>query len=149
LDSFIRDIFTTIEKLILCLGSLWSPVNIHNLIARLYVYGYNSLMSNSPVKFVASGFPSPGDDFAKPSLDLNSYLIDHPSASFFMTIEGNAYSEFEIYNGDILLVDRARKPKAKDLVVAISEELEIKTIEEVLKNKQELWGVITTVIRKL
>ena len=108
-----------------------------------------SSSSNSPIKFVASGFPSPGDDFAKHSLDLNSYLIDHPSASFFMRIEGNAYRDLEIYDGDILLVDRARSPKAKDLVIAIAEELGIKTLEELRKNKQELWGVVTTVIRQL
>lgn len=105
--------------------------------------------SNSPIKFVASGFPSPGDDFAKHSLDLNSYLIDHPSASFFMRIEGNAYRDLEIYDGDILLVDRARRAKTKDLVIAISEELGVKTFDELLKAKQELWGVVTTVIRKL
>lgn len=105
---------------------------------------------NNPIKFVASGFPSPGDDFAKPSLDLNSYLIQHPSASFFMRVETNAYRSKEIYRGDILLIDRALYPKAGRLLLISSEtEFKIMTYEEAKTRVRDFWGVVTCIIRKL
>lgn len=105
---------------------------------------------NNPIKFVASGFPSPADDFAKPSLDLNSYIVEHPSATFFMRVEGNAHKEIEIYDGDILVVDRALTPRAKSLLVLSSDEgLKIVSYEKVSKQLQDLWGVATYIIRKL
>ncbi|MFM7615795.1 MAG: LexA family transcriptional regulator, partial [Synechococcales cyanobacterium] len=32
---------------------------------------------------VSAGFPSPADDYLEGRLDLNQYLIKHPTATFF------------------------------------------------------------------
>jgi DNA polymerase V len=59
---------------------------------------------------VRAGFPSPAADFVDANLDLNQHLIQHPSASFFLRVEGNSMLGAGIHPGDLLLVDRALKP---------------------------------------
>lgn len=105
---------------------------------------------NNPIKFVASGFPSPADDFAKPSLDLNQYIIRHPSSTFFMKVEGNAYRDKEIYDGDILVVDRSLTATSKNLIVySTASELRITHYQKNLRTMENFWGVITHIIRAL
>jgi DNA polymerase V len=36
------------------------------------------------------GLPFPADDFIDKSLDLNEFLIEHPSATFFVRAEGTS-----------------------------------------------------------
>ena len=52
---------------------------------------------------VSAGFPSPADDYIEGKLDLNSYLIKHPSATFFVRVKGESMINAGIYNNDILL----------------------------------------------
>ena len=39
---------------------------------------------------VTAGFPSPVDDYLESKLDLNDYLIKHPSATFFVRVAGDS-----------------------------------------------------------
>ena len=68
---------------------------------------------------VEAGFPSPADDHLDISLDLNEYLIKHPSATFYIYVKGDSMINEGIYNGDIMIVDRSLIPKTKDIVVAV------------------------------
>ena len=68
---------------------------------------------------IAAGFPSPADDHLDVSLDLNEYLIKHPSATFYIYVKGDSMINDGIYNGDIMIVDRALIPKSKNIVVAV------------------------------
>ncbi|WP_423972091.1 LexA family protein [Cobetia marina] len=49
-----------------------------------------------------SGFPSPAEDYAGRTLDLNERLIKRPAATFFMTVAGDSMEGFGIYEGDTL-----------------------------------------------
>lgn len=55
---------------------------------------------------IAAGFPSPADDFAFESIDLNKIIIKHPDATFYARVKGQSMtSDFE--EGDLLVIDRS------------------------------------------
>lgn len=67
---------------------------------------------------VCAGFPSPADDFIDRFLDLNEHLIKHPNATFFARAEGNSLQDIGIFDGDILIVDRALERNHGAIVIA-------------------------------
>ncbi|HSX12712.1 MAG TPA: S24 family peptidase [Rhabdochlamydiaceae bacterium] len=82
------------------------------------------------------------------SLDLNALVIDHPAATFFMRMSGDALRAEGIFSGDLLVVDRSLTPKQNQLVVAIvADELTVMRLQQKEKALQ-IWGVVTYVIRK-
>lgn len=64
-----------------------------------------------------TGFPSPAQGYEDKRIDLNSLVIKHPAATVFMQIDSGKYVGMGIYNGDILVIDRARRISANSLVV--------------------------------
>ena len=66
----------------------------------------------------AAGFPAPGDDMVEKSLDLNDLLIDNPTSTFFVKVEGESMEGAKIFSGDILVVDRGVEPATGKIVVA-------------------------------
>ncbi len=66
----------------------------------------------------AAGFPAPGDDMVEKSLDLNDLLIENPTATFFVKVEGDSMEGAKIFSGDILVVDRSVTPTSGHIVVA-------------------------------
>jgi DNA polymerase V len=67
---------------------------------------------------VPAGFPSPAEDFAVKRHDLNELLITHAMATFLWRVSGQSMTEAGIFDGDILVVNRALVPVHKDVVVA-------------------------------
>ena len=67
---------------------------------------------------VRAGFPSPAADFAVKRHDLNELLITHPAATFMWQVGGLSMIELGIFDGDVLVVNRALTPKHGDVVVA-------------------------------
>ena len=67
---------------------------------------------------VKAGFPSPADDFTVKRQDLNELLITHPAATFFWEAGGTSMTGAGIFDGDILVVNRALTPQHRDIVVA-------------------------------
>ncbi len=68
---------------------------------------------------VSAGFPSPAEDFAVKRIDLNAVLITHPQATFLLRVAGESMREAGIFDGDVLIVDRAIKPRHGHIVVAV------------------------------
>jgi len=66
----------------------------------------------------AAGFPAPGDDLVEKPLDLNDLLIDNPTATFFVRVEGDSMEGAKIFSGDVLVVDRSVTPISGKIVVA-------------------------------
>lgn len=118
---------------------------------------------------VKAGFPSPADDYIEGKLDLNEHLIKHKAATFFVRVSGNSMEGAGIFDGDLLIVDRALEPKHKSVVVAVvNGEFTVKRIKkdkgrvwlmpentkfqpmELLEGTEcEVWGVVTNVIHSL
>ena len=51
---------------------------------------------------VPAGFPSPADDHMEGKLDLNTHLVKHPTATFFVKASGDSMLGAGIHDGDIL-----------------------------------------------
>ena len=66
---------------------------------------------------MVTGFQSPASGYEDRPIDLNSLLIKHPNATYFMKIDTDKYKNMSIYNGDILIVDRAKQVHPSSLVV--------------------------------
>lgn len=115
---------------------------------------------------VAAGFPSPGEDHVERYLDLNEQLIQHPSATFFVTASGDSMTDAGIQSGDMLIVDKSLEAKhGKIVIAAINGELTVKRLSTTGGRVQLLpanpsyqpiditdshdmviWGVVTHVI---
>jgi DNA polymerase V len=67
------------------------------------------------------GFPSPAEDYADDTIDLNELLIRNEPATFFYKAQGESMLLAGIRDGDILAVDRSVTPQDGDLVLAIWE----------------------------
>lgn len=78
---------------------------------------------------VRAGFPSPAEDLAVSRLDIATLLVKHPQATFLLRVAGPSMREEGIEDGDLVLVDRAIRPRHGHIVVAILEsELTIKKL---------------------
>ena len=117
---------------------------------------------------VSAGFPSPADDYLDADLDLNTLLVAHPAATYYLRVEGASMIGAGIHNGDIVIVDRSLTPKNEDIVIAVLDgELTIKrlhTAKGVLTLVPEnsafqpititshqdfiIWGVVTGCVRQ-
>lgn len=64
-----------------------------------------------------TGFSSPAAGYEDRQIDLNNLLVKHPNATSFMQISSNHYTNMGIYEGDILIIDRALKIRKESLVV--------------------------------
>lgn len=115
---------------------------------------------------VRAGFPSPAEDHQEDRLDLNSHLVRHPEATYYLRAKGNSMTGAGIQDGDLLMVDRAIEAKPGMIVVAaVDNEFTVKVLEAtsdglclapanpdfpkiILKDAQELtlWGVVINVI---
>jgi DNA polymerase V len=79
---------------------------------------------------VAAGFPSPADDYIEAGLDLNEYLVKHPSATFLARASGDSMTRAGILDGALLVVDKSITPKSGHTVIAaINGELTCKILD--------------------
>lgn len=118
---------------------------------------------------VSAGFPSPAEDFMDLELNLQDYLIQHPSATFCVRVTGDSMIKAGISSGDVMIVDRSLETKDGSIVLAVlNGEFTVKRIK---KNKNQLllvpentkfspivvdqdmdfkvWGVVTHVVHQL
>ena len=117
----------------------------------------------------SSGYPSPATGYDI-DLDLNTLLIRHPAATFFLMVNrGTAMEQHGIHSGDILIVDRAETPRQHSIVVAVVEgqfvvrhlvlrerrpwlltsNPSIPAYEITKENLVTLWGVVTYCLHPL
>ncbi len=68
---------------------------------------------------IRAGFPSPAEDFQAKRIDVLEHLVKHSQATYCMTVRGESMREAGIFDGDMLLVDRAVKPAHGQIVVAV------------------------------
>lgn len=117
---------------------------------------------------VEAGFPSPAEDLGAKRIDLAQLLIKHPQATYFLRASGHSMSEAGIFDGDILVVDRAVKPRNAHIVVAtVDGDFTVKLLQQragrvklkaanptypdiTPKDGQtiEIWGVVTSTIKQ-
>ena len=77
------------------------------------------LLANLLMNRVCAGFPSPAEDLGAQRIDLTQVLITHPQATFMLRAQGHSMVEAGIFDGDILVVNRAISPRHRHIVVAV------------------------------
>ena len=68
---------------------------------------------------VEAGFPSPAEDLGAQRINLTQLLITHEQATYFLRASGHSMIEVGIFDKDILVVNKALKPRHNHIVVAI------------------------------
>jgi repressor LexA len=115
---------------------------------------------------VAAGFPSPAEEALLDTLKLDEFLIARPEATFLLRVEGDSMLDAGIHPGDLVLVERGRRPRNRDIVIAqVDGDWTMKYYEKDAdgvrlepanaryrtirpKRSLEVAGVVTCVIRK-
>lgn len=117
---------------------------------------------------VCAGFPSPAEDLGAERIDLSKVLIKHPQATFLLKASGHSMVEAGIFDNNILVVDRAVKPRHNHIVVAVVDgdftvkrlyqragQVKLKAANPTFaditpKDGQEIvvWGVVTATIKQ-
>lgn len=67
---------------------------------------------------VAAGFPSPAEESLLDTLSLDDYLVTRPESTFMLKVDGDSMIEAGILPGDTVLVERGRRPRNGDIVIA-------------------------------
>lgn len=84
------------------------------------IFGFQSGIYNKIPLFtmsITAGIPVPVNSDTKSEVDLNDFLIEHPTATFFAKVKGDGMQDIGICNGDFLIVDTSLEPKDKKVVV--------------------------------
>ena len=117
---------------------------------------------------VQAGFPSPAEDFAVKRIDLTEVLVTHPQATFLLRVSGESMKDAGIFDGDMLVVNKAITPRHGHIVVAVVDgEFTVKylhmragrvklkpanvTFPEISPKEGqtlEVWGVVTSAIKR-
>ena len=83
---------------------------------------------------VSAGFPSPAEDHMHSKIDLNNLLIENPSATYYVRVNGDSMLGAGIVNGDLLIVDRSLEVTNNCIVVAhVDGEFTVKRIKKIKK----------------
>ena len=118
---------------------------------------------------VPAGFPSPADDYIEGCISLDDYLVRHKEATFFLKVTGDSMRGLGIFDGDLLVVDRALQATHESVVIAVLDhEFTVKQLlhtpngyvlhaanpaypDIAIKPEQELtiWGVVRWAIHRL
>ena len=117
---------------------------------------------------VPAGFPSPADDYVEQRISLDEHLIKRRESTFFMRVAGESMCGLGIYDGDLLVVDRAVPATPGCVVIAVVDgEFTVKQLlhtpqgqilraahpdypDIIIKPEQDfsIWGVVSWNIHK-
>ncbi len=116
---------------------------------------------------IKAGFPSPAEDFAEISIDLNIELLKNPSSTFFCRVSGDSMEDMGICDGDLLVVDKGLEPTdgkvavcyidgeftlkriklEKDYCWLVPANKKYKPIKVTMDNELIIWGIVTYSIK--
>lgn len=97
---------------------------------------------------IHDGFPNAAADMSLQLLDLNKLLIRHRISTYFMRISDSDWQEQGIFKGDLVIVNRALKPRLNDLVIWWEAERFIISPKHSVPVDTPTWGVVTATIHQ-
>ena len=69
--------------------------------------------------YVPAGYPFVSVDINKKEIDINHFLVPHPTSTFLIRVKGDSMILKGIVDGDYVVVDRSEKtPNEYDIVIA-------------------------------
>lgn len=118
---------------------------------------------------LAAGFASPAEEYRGLNLDLNMLLVKNPSSTFFARVTGSSMQSLELYDGDILVIDRSlsvrdnklalcyldeefivrRLSVEKDCTYLFTDDVNSKPVKIDANSDFLLWGIVTYVIKSV
>lgn len=118
---------------------------------------------------VRAGFPSPAQDYTDESIDLNRDIIHHRESTFYARAVGDSLCEANVFEGDILVIDKSLEPHDGDMAVCfLNGEFTLKFIrkgsdglflmpanpkyEPIRVDNEDdfrIWGIVTYVVHKV
>ncbi|WP_337042817.1 LexA family protein [Emticicia sp. 17c] len=140
-----------------------------------YPHGLFCLDTHAPLQHnplyihtVQAGFPSPAEDYTEAAIDLNKFLIDKPSSTFFVRVKGLSMIHAGIMDNALLVIDRSKKPTDGKIVLAVingeftvkffqrmNEKILLKPANDAFKDIEitpdmsfSVWGVVTYIINE-
>ncbi len=118
---------------------------------------------------ISAGFPSPAADFRETRISLDEELIKNKEATFFAKVSGQSMIGAGLDDNDLLVIDRSIPPEnnkiavcfldgeftvkrlrvEKDEVWLQPENPEYPIIKITEENNFIIWGIVTSVIKKV
>ncbi len=118
---------------------------------------------------ISAGFPSPADDFRETRISLDEELITNKEATFFAKVSGQSMIGAGLDDNDLLVIDRSIEPANNKIAVCFLDgEFTVKrlrvendtvwlqpenpdypTIKITEENDFVIWGIVTSVVKKL
>ena len=124
------------------------------------------------VKFVSvpinAGFPSPAEDYIEDTIDLPKMLLNNPSSTYVLKVNGQSMVDAGIFDKSLIVVDASLEPlngdiavciidgeftlkrisKFKDKLYLLPENKDFKPIEVKEGSNFEVWGILTWVLNQ-
>jgi len=66
---------------------------------------------------ISAGFAAPVEEQAEEMVTLDEYMIGSKSSTFLLRVKGDSMIDAGIFDGDLVVVDRKKQPKLRDIVV--------------------------------
>lgn len=118
---------------------------------------------------ISAGFPSPADDFREKRISLDEELISNKEATFFAKVSGQSMVGAGLEDNDLLVIDRSLEPENNKIAVCFldgeftvkrlkvkddnvwlqAENPEYPDIKITEENNFVIWGIVTSVIKKV
>jgi len=108
-----------------------SRASVQQLISRLKEKGYiddkvprrlvptRKFLERQLVGSAPAGFPSPAEEALGDAISIDDYLVEHPSATVLVQVDGESMKDAGIHSGDIMIVKRESRPRVNRIIVAI------------------------------
>jgi repressor LexA len=82
----------------------------------------SSLFSLPLVGRIRAGFAAPAEEELADTISIGEYLLNDPTASYLLKVEGDSMEDAGIREGDMVVFERTHDFKPGDIVVALTED---------------------------
>ncbi len=94
------------------------------------------------------GFPNAAAERGRAPLSLDGLLIKHPISTYFFRVRGHSWHRLGVFDGDIAIIDRSLTPRQGATIIWWDEAGGLYLGHWQEANRQNIWGVITSIIHQ-
>lgn len=110
-------------------GADTGNIRLSGVISAIHPASESPIPVPQALEAVHAGFPSVAQDYFDGDFSFDEHIIAHPDTTFIVTVAGDSMQNAGIWDGDLLVVDRALDPQDGDVVIAVlDDELTVKRL---------------------